>query len=206
MVPIAQARRYTGLAAGRTKSWQRAASHSADTQVTLGRRVALGLATIALIACALIFALPSDQNCRVSNVTVSGTSMVPRYADGQQITVRSGGPHCAEPFLRGEVVVLATNSNALPLIKSLRGLPDDRFLVQADQIVVNGDVLTNSEGLLYQLSKARAAMLTLYEHDYHGVIPPDTYLVLGENPTGTLDSSRFGLISRDAIIGRVVEP
>lgn len=132
--------------------------------------------------------------------------MAPRYADGQPIVVSSGGPKCAEPFRRGEVVVLTTNSHVLPLIKSLRGLPGDVFSIQADQIVVNGSVLINSEGLPYRLSMARAAMLNLYARDYQGVIPPDTFLVMGEVPSGSTDSSQFGLIARDAIIGRAVDP
>ncbi len=102
--------------------------------------------------------------------------------------------------------MLTTNSHVLPLIKALRGLPGDDFSMQADQIVVNGRVLINSEGLPYRLSMARVGMLNVYARDYQGVIPPDTFLVMGEVPSGSTDSSVFGLVSRDAIIGRALDP
>lgn len=56
----------------------------------------------------------------------------------------------------------------------------------------------------YQLSPPRAAMIALYAHDDHGIIPPDSFLVMGENPAGTLDSTRFGLVARLAILGKLI--
>ena len=91
------------------------------------------------------------------------------------------------------------------MIKLLRGLPGDTFSINYGQILINGHVAENSEGVAYQLSNPRAAMLDLYVHEFHGVIPPEMYLVMGENPSGTTDSSRFGLIARDQIIGKVIE-
>ena len=73
------------------------------------------------------------------------------------------------------------------------------------KIIVTGAVATNSAGEPYRLSSPRAAMIDLYVHDYHGVIPPDSFLVMGENPAGSIDSHRFGLIPRQAIIGKLVE-
>ena len=48
-------------------------------------------------------------------------------------------------------------------------------------------------------------MIDLYVQEFHGRIPPDMYLVMGEDPHGTIDSSRFGLIERAQILGKVVE-
>ena len=93
----------------------------------------------------------------------------------------------------------------MPLIKALRGLPGDKFSVSDGKIIINGVAAMNSAGEPYRLSPPRAAMIALYVHDDHGVIPPDSFLVMGENPAGSLDSSRFGLVSRQAIIGKLVE-
>jgi len=38
------------------------------------------------------------------------------------------------------------------------------------------------------------------------VIPPDTFLVLGVNASGTHDSTRYGLVHINDIVGRVVWP
>ena len=47
-------------------------------------------------------------------------------------------------------------------------------------------------------------MISLYIKDYKGIIPPDTYLILGDNPFGTYDSTRFGLIDKSNIVGKVL--
>ena len=142
--------------------------------------------------------------CKTRNVTVQGTSMAPRIADGETITVVSGGAACAEPLARGDVLVIRTDSHPLPLIKALRGLPGDTLAVRGGSVYVNDTLLHNTEGAAYQLSAGRAAMIELYAHDFGGIIPLDTFLVLGENPAGTTDSTCFGLLPRAAIIGRVI--
>ncbi len=105
----------------------------------------------------------------------------------------------------GDVVLFQSDSSRVPLIKALRGLPGDKFSVSDGKIVINGTGATNSAGEPYRLSPPHAAMIALYVHDDHGIIPPDSFLVMGENPAGSLDSSRFGLIPQSAIIGKVIE-
>lgn len=143
--------------------------------------------------------------CETRSVVVQGSSMSPRIRDGETIAVVSGGAHCAEPITRGEVVVLMTNSNKLPLIKALRGMPGDLLAVKDGKIMINGLAAMNTEGVVYRLPKARAAMIELYAHDYKGAIPPDTFLVMGENPAGSSDSSAFGLVAREHIIGKIID-
>ena len=163
--------------------------------------------TLALMLLSLLqpgIASAAALPCKIRSVTVQGTSMAPRIADGETITVGSGGAACAEPLARGEVLVLWTDSHPLPLIKALRGLPGDTLAVRGGAVYVNDTVMRNTEGGAYQLSAGRAAMIELYAHDFGGIIPPDTFLVMGENPAGTTDSTCFGLLPRAAIIGRVV--
>jgi type IV secretory pathway protease TraF len=46
-------------------------------------------------------------------------------------------------------------------------------------------------------------MLSLYEDDCSEGIPQNTYLILGNLTSGSLDSSRFGLIDKSDILGKV---
>jgi type IV secretory pathway protease TraF len=46
-------------------------------------------------------------------------------------------------------------------------------------------------------------VLSLYEKDYKGIIPEDAYLILGNLPQGSLDSSHFGLVGKKDILGKV---
>ena len=93
----------------------------------------------------------------------------------------------------------------LPLIKMLRGLPGDRFWISGEHLYLNGALVVNSAGEPFELTPASMTMLSIYAEDYTATIPPDTYLVLGDNREGSLDSTRFGLIARAAIIGRVID-
>lgn len=46
-------------------------------------------------------------------------------------------------------------------------------------------------------------MLELYARSYP-VIPQDAYMILGNQIEGTLDSSRFGLVAKQDIVGKVL--
>jgi len=39
---------------------------------------------------------------------------------------------------------------------------------------------------------------------YGGVIPKDTVFLLGNHASGTLDSTRFGLVHQSDIIGKII--
>lgn len=70
-------------------------------------------------------------------------------------------------------------------------------------LVVEGEIVLNSQEKAYLFSGKRAKMLRLYMDDYKGRLPPDTFLVLGDNMNGTIDSSTFGLVHINDVIGVV---
>jgi hypothetical protein len=74
---------------------------------------------------------------------------------------------------------------------------------QGYEIIVNNTPLTTSDGRPYQIPTNNIAMLKLYASSYP-TIPQNTYLILGNLPSGTLDSSRFGLVGKIDIIGKAV--
>ena len=133
-------------------------------------------------------------------MTIHGTSMAPRLADGERIVVQE--PFCGAPLARGDIVVFLSDALQMPLIKTIRGLAGDRLAVEGDRFLINGKIALNSQAEPYRLGSHRIAMLDLYARDYHGVIPAGTMLVMGEAPSGTLDSSRFGLVELKKIIAR----
>ena len=130
--------------------------------------------------------------------------MMPLFADGTRISTISGGTHCAEPLHRDNAVMVRRVGHDRALLKVLKGLPGDRFAVSDGRILINGAPLTNSVGVKYNLTSSRSAMLELYVRDYGGIIPPDTVLVLGDNPVGSTDSTVFGLVPTSEIIGKVI--
>lgn len=140
--------------------------------------------------------------CRLLTLLVLGTSLAPQIPDH---TLLHALPlECATPLQARDLVFFQSGARNIPIIKRVIGLPGDRFIVtDGGVLLLNGEPARNSSGERYEFPEARARMLRLYEQGYHGVIPSDAYLVLGEAVHGSTDSSIYGLISRRDILGKV---
>ncbi len=150
-----------------------------------------------------------NSSCRISSETafVQGDSLHGSLTTGDKVVVEYGYYNCTEP-LRGEIAAYRHPSFTAPIVKIIRGVPGDRLEILASSsstysVIINGLPQRTSSGLLYELDSQRAKLMQIYVRDYRGVIPADAYLLLGEVPSGTMDSTAIGLIGRNALIGRV---
>jgi signal peptidase I len=143
-------------------------------------------------------ALAAEDACDLRPVMIEGNSLSPLIQDGESVLMSPAA--CVQEIMRGDLVVFRTGAQSMPVIKQVKALPGDRFALKDRHIFVNGHELMNSGGASYTLDARHSAILSLYEDDYGGIIPHDTYLVLGENPAGALDSSRIGLVHKDDIV------
>lgn len=141
-----------------------------------------------------------EDYCQGTLYRVEGRSLQPLIQSGSFIRVWP--LPCQGPLARGELVLFRSGASGPPLVKVVKGVPGDRISAHGASLFVNGEPVTNSEGRPYTFRAGRQQMLRLYIDGYDGVIPADTYLVLGDRPDGTLDSSRFGLVHMSDIIGR----
>ena len=114
------------------------------------------------------------------------------------IHILQGPTECLGTLKHGDVILFHSDSSQVPLIKALCGLPGDRFSLSDGKIIINGTTATNSAREPYRLSPPHAAMIALYVHDDHGIIPPEGFLVMGENPAGSIDGRRFGQMQSSA--------
>jgi signal peptidase I len=138
---------------------------------------------------------------------VRGQSLSGVIEEGQTVKLLKNFYNC-NPVQRGDIVAYNYSGRPEPIIKIIKGLPGDKFNLQKNEgggynILINGQVSSTSLNQPYQLSEGRQKMLELYIHDYNGVIPPDTYLIFGNIATGSLDSTRFGLVGKEGIIGKI---
>ena len=137
---------------------------------------------------------------------VRGDSLSPLVVSGQTVKILFDYYDCYE-IKRNDIVVYNFSGNSNPIIKIVKGLPGDKFHLEKTesgwQILINNEVLKNSENKPYLLSENGYRMLSLYEKDYKGQIPEDAFLILGNIISGSLDSTRFGLVGKDDILGKV---
>jgi len=142
-------------------------------------------------------------------VEVRGDSLSGLVEDGAVLKILMGYYKC-HPVERDDLAVY-NYPGAEALIKIAKGVPGDKFHLQKTtagcwNILINKEIIKNSQETPYCISEQGYRMLALYEKDYQGVIPENAYLILGNQVGGTLDSSRFGLVGKDDILGKIVEP
>ncbi len=143
---------------------------------------------------------------RSQREAVEGSSLRGIVEDGSVVTILYGYYSCHVP-LRDEVAAIRYAGNKNPLIKVIKGVPGDVFGLEpvsgGQTLLINHRPVFTSAGAPYVFSAQKARVFSLYIRDYQGVIPDNAYLVLGNLPDGTMDSSQFGLIDKASLIGRV---
>jgi signal peptidase I len=135
------------------------------------------------------------------------------------VVARTGDPK------RGDVVTFFSPENGTRLIKRVIGLPGETIEMRDKHLFIDGAAADYStlgledEPLASRGTKAlhvaeetadnRHEIQWLVKHgmrDDFGpiVVPPDHYLMLGDNRDNSLDSRFFGLVPREKLIGRAV--
>jgi signal peptidase I len=148
---------------------------------------------------------PPSCPIQTKEMTVEGTSMTPLVKPGEAIKALLGYYAC-HPIERGDIVLYHYAGDKNPLIKIIKAVPGDHWSLEDKSgrflILVNGNVLKNSEGNEYQIPDTNKILL-LYTNDYP-IIPQGAYLILGDETGGSLDSTSFGLVGGSDILGKVI--
>ena len=145
---------------------------------------------------------------RTETKIVRGNSLQGLIEPGSNLSIAMGFYEC-NPVERGDVIIYGYSGNSDPVVKIVKAVPGDSWgLVQIDDTLshlnVNGQELLNSEGEAYEVNQKEAKLLSLYIRDYHGFIPANAYLILGNIVSGSLDSRHFGLVAKQDLQGKVL--
>ena len=148
--------------------------------VELGQSILLGMA----LALALQIV--------IQPTLVYGQSMEPSLHDNERVIVDKVSYHIGLPS-RGDIVVFPVESEPLPLIKRVIGLPGDAIEVRDGRVWVNGVALNEP------YVSGPTAGNTPVVH-----VPEGSVFVMGDNraPGGSLDSRRLGPIPLSQLVGR----
>lgn len=109
---------------------------------------------------------------------------------------------------RGDVVIFRTEDLNSPLvpprqffIKRVAGLPGEQLQIAHGRLRINGAEVTEPAGLR-QLDFAAATSPLLRNDGEAFTVPDDSYFVVGDNTTNSLDSRFFGPVPRRSIVGQ----
>lgn len=167
-----------------------------------------------LLACAALLWLVgysrSVGTCSIvyKTETINGSSLTGFAEHGDKVQVAFGYYSCGE-VQRGDVVIYQDAGDVNPLIKLVRGVAGDTFMLALAEggakMFVNNEILKTTTGDVYRISEEAYRLLSLYEKDYKGVIPEGAVLLLGNLPRGSRDSTQFGFVGTESLIGKVVD-
>lgn len=154
--------------------------------------------------------IAEEKDCTVKNteLTVQGTSMGKLLPAGSKVKVAENYYTCNDAE-KNDIVLYDYPGSEVPIAKRIVGVPGDEFGLMEDKsssgwnILINGEIAETSDGKPYLLGDRAYRVLSLYVKDYKGVIPANAYLILGDLPGGSLDSSEFGLVGRDDFLGKI---
>jgi signal peptidase I len=181
------------------------------------RRIARELLVIAAFALVLM----SARSSLADHYSVPTGSMLPTIEIDDRIVVNKAAYGLHVPFTStylarfdgpklGDVVVLDSPEEAKVLLKRVVGTPGARVEVRGGRILVDGKlalVEPHPDGLYERLGGAVHQVRITRDGgpDYGPVtIPEGRYLVMGDNRGDSHDGRSFGLVSREAILGRAM--
>lgn len=170
----------------------------------------LAAAAVALVARSSLadhYVVPTGS--MLPTVQLQDHVLVSKLAYGVHLPLLPGYVAHFDGPARGDVVVLTAPDTGIVLLKRVAGIPGDRVRVHDGALEVNGRrvPIEDRGGVPYEALGAAAHALDL--DDGGGpelgpvTLPPDRYLVLGDNRGNSRDGRYFGLVHGDAILGQV---
>lgn len=131
---------------------------------------------------------------------VKGASMEPNFHENEYLIIDKLSPHF-KPFVRGEVIVFRyPKTDHRFLIKRVIGLPGEKIVIKNQAVTIFNE--ENTDGI--PLDESSYNPRELSQRLIVETLAKDEYFVLGDNRPVSFDSERFGAITEDQIVGRVV--
>src|SRR5262249_34707729 len=135
----------------------------------------------------------------LQSVQVVGRSMMPTLHDSERCLLNRWVYHFRSPH-PGDIVVLRDPFDHHLAVKRIIAKAGDTVLLGDGHVHLNGNVVQEP---YLRPGTPTFPYLHLREQSFH--CGPDEYLVLGDNRTDSSDSRTYGLISRQDILGLIVQ-
>lgn len=158
--------------------------------------IILSVATLFQVRDSIVSACP----IRDEEVIVRGHSMQGIANAGAHIRIL-GDFYACHSVQRNDIVIL--RGGDIELIKRVVGIPGDSFRIRENNLLeIEFDIVRTTDGEPYRVPEK--SPLRSAEKDFKGIIPPNGYILLGNLPQGSRDSTLLGIIGKDEITGKAI--
>jgi hypothetical protein len=109
---------------------------------------------------------------------------------------------------RGDQIYLRYSFKFDPVIRTVYGVPGDKFEIFKDpihaawNISINGARMEDAPNFLHFFGNENPPLLSLYVKSGKGVLEPKNYIVFSETSPGAFDSGTLGLVNVDDFLGK----
>jgi signal peptidase I len=141
--------------------------------------------------CLMIFILQG-----FSIVKIKGDSMAPTL-NNEEIQLVNRFSYLYNPLQRFDIVIFKKNNDIY--VKRIIGLPGEQIKYKNNELYVNGIKISEKN-----FSHSLTDEFNLKESFFGDTIPENSYFLLGDNRSSSLDSRVLGFISKEEIIGQLV--
>ncbi|OKP90857.1 hypothetical protein A3844_03085 [Paenibacillus helianthi] len=133
-----------------------------------------------------------NKSTNYQTVEIMGPSMEPTYKEGQIVKVETDY-YTQHEIKRNDLVYFHIDPKNIKYVKRVVGLPNENIEVMKDKILIN-DVQ-----IVLPVAMADNPNVGKYKIGAH------QYFVIGDNYSNSLDSRSFGTISKEQILGKIIE-
>ncbi len=135
----------------------------------------------------------------ITIIRIDGKSMDPTLANGQWVLIDLVSKRF-QPWQEGDVVILRFPGDPIHslYVKRIIGMPGDTIKIDKGMVSRNGSVLTEPYLALNTMTEEGPVRI-------NGTVPPNQYLVFGDNRFISNDSRFFGYVPKDDLYGKVIQ-
>ncbi|MEA3354921.1 MAG: signal peptidase I [Patescibacteria group bacterium] len=130
---------------------------------------------------------------------VKGNSMYDNFYDGEYLLTNKIVYQLNEPQLSDVIVFKAPKNEDYDYIKRIVALPGDRVMLKGGEVYVNAQLFDESGYLDADIFTRPGSYM---REGTTVTVPQNSYLVFGDNRSGSSDSREWGIVPKENIVGK----